>query len=87
MPYVLLTNDLPKLTLLRDPPEKNNNIFRLECPVLIISATWLEITIPYGQTLRNALIRRYVGFEDSVSAPPRFRLLRALTHCRSCLWR
>jgi len=46
---------------------KKDIFFRMDCPVLIISAAWHEVSVPYGKSLRAALVRKYVGFEDSVS--------------------
>jgi len=72
IPCLLATNFVSKLVMTRDPPLKEDIFFRMDSPVLVISATWHEISVPYGQSLRSALVRRYVGSEDSVSGSPTF---------------
>ena len=57
-----------KFTLREDKRTKREIFFRYDSPVLIVSATWHDTVVPYGQTLRDALLRKYAGNEDAVSA-------------------
>ncbi|KAF9781086.1 hypothetical protein BJ322DRAFT_1023203 [Thelephora terrestris] len=54
-----------ELKLRRTMSDKRDVFLRYDPPVLIVATTWHETKIPYGRMLRDALLRMYVGEEES----------------------